>query len=149
MPLGVCPVHCACAHWCWVPHQVSSVCPEGEASSAHQRYFNSHGIQWAGQRRMMMANNRTIPFIPCLCSEWAFVRPHVHTQAFFCSGANNKSSSQLRVARTMWREVGQGHSCVHNCIPHPGQCLCWMLLNKLKRFQGSWSSCCQLGEVHL
>lgn len=49
----------------------------------HQRYFNSHGIQWVGERRMMMANNRTIPFIPCLCSEWAFVRPHVHTQAFF------------------------------------------------------------------
>lgn len=38
---------------------------------------------------------------------------------------------------------------MHNCTPNLGQCLCWMLLNKLKRFQGGWSWCCQLGEVHL
>lgn len=29
-----------------------------------------------------MGKNRTILFTPCLCSEWAFIRPHVYTQAF-------------------------------------------------------------------
>lgn len=56
------------------------------ANTASPRYFNSDGIhwvfRWVGKRREMVGNNTTILFIPCLCSEWAFIRPHVYTQAF-------------------------------------------------------------------
>lgn len=37
---------------------------------------------FSGKKRMMMGNNRTILFVPCLYSEWVFLRPCVYTQAF-------------------------------------------------------------------
>lgn len=41
-----------------------------------------------------MGKNRKILFIPCLYSEWAFIRPHVYTQAFVLV-LRIKQSSQL------------------------------------------------------
>lgn len=63
---------------------------------------------------------------------------HVYTQAFVLV-LIIKWSSQLWVLEMMWQELGQDCSCVYKCAPNLGQWLCWVLLNKLKRFQRGWS----------